>query len=771
MITAIVILASYFFNVSRNWLGDLEKQYAEERFNDVSLQYLRLIDENINHFLDDVDQLATFLSLKSDTSRFEFEQFTLKDVSKRDGVQAFQFVAIVDHKELDDFVNYGKTFYPEFTIKELTKEGVLKEVDKGRRTYYPILFASPYRENRNIIGYDPFHSLLRMNALNKAMNENKAAMSSTLEVFQRKGEKAVLIFAPVYELNNTESKYPLKGFAEGVFVVKDAVTQSVSGLNNFNLQLSIVDITGEPEEILSRVPLGDTEASSVINDASLLSMNMTVEYAGRQWEMTIHADINEFYYPLSVARYGILFIFLMVGAFLLYTIYMAYNLYKSNLTLQLNRSELKENLQRLEDSKSQLVYQAHHDHLTKLENRFALEARLRDLIGGFRGKESNVVCLIDLDKFKLVNDSYGQQAGNFVLTQISDLIKSRVGFKGSVARIGADEFLIVFDSLTFAKSEAFVRRLLDSIKEVKHLWQGMAISVGASAGLTKIDITTTNVSEVLSELTTACYIAKEKGGNRHHFYDKNDRESMHFHQQLRWVNRINNALDEGRFALRAQTIQSMQGEQNLQEVLVVMLEEDNKIIAPIEFIPAAERFQIMSQIDLWVINRVFEYLEANSDQNTSLWSINLSGASLNDEIFRIQLTSIISQAAIDMNLIIFEITETAAINNYQTVKTFMDNIKAYGCQFSLDDFGSGMSSYGYLRTLPIDYIKVDGSFITRMMDSELDFTIVKSICEISEQLNVKTVAEFVESEDIYNKVKDMGFDYAQGYFIEKPRII
>ena len=223
--------------------------------------------------------------------------------------------------------------------------------------------------------------------------------------------------------------------------------------------------------------------------------------------------------------------------------------------------------------------------------------------------------------------------------------------------------------------------------------------------------------------------------------------------------------------LRVQTIANLSGKGDLKEVLVVMLDEEGGMIPPIEFIPAAERFNLMPKVDHWVVNRVLEYLEANEQSTEFMWCINLSGVSLNSEEFRDALVEQITDNQKLASYIVFEITETAAINNYELVKDFIDSLNHFGCKFALDDFGSGMSSYGYLRNIPVDFIKVDGSFIKQILENDYDQTIVKSICEISVQLGIKTIAEFVENEQLLNKIIEMGFDYGQGYHIDKPKLI
>lgn len=763
----IVILGFAFLFLAGRWLESTEHQYAEERFNDVSMRYLLKVSNDVERFIDDVDQLATFFSLSEKVTRFEFEHFAMSNLVKHDGVQAFEYVQIVRHEQLDTFLETAREAYPDFTLTEKKEDGSLVPLVLNRDTYYPILYAYPYDENNEVIGYDPYNAEPRQEALERAISTNDTTISSRMELHQHPGKSAALVFSPAFKYEKEGKVFETIGFAEGVFVLEDLISESSDDLARFGLTLVIKDVTdGEPVLLLEHHSRGERQ----IDEEHSFVIDKTFSFGGRQWSMEIIGNIEEFYLPLSNARYSLILVVVLLAILLCYFMYLVFVLYRNNQVLMESKGQLRKNINELESSRNQLVYQANHDFLTDLENRFALDKFLIELIE-HKTKQSHVACLLDIDKFNLVNDSFGHEAGNFVLKQFAKVIQNNISKDDRAYRLSADEFLVIFDKMQLESAYHVIDKIINIVHDTVFDWSQMNINVHASAGMAVISSDTLGASEVLSELASARTIAKEKGGNRIHVFDKNDPESVHFHNQVLWVNRINKALDEDRFALRVQTIKSLNNTGDLKEVLVVMLDEEGGMIPPIEFIPAAERFNLMHKVDHWVVDRVLEYLEANTQASEFLWCINLSGVSLNSEEFRNRLVEQVSESPELAKYIVFEITETAAINNYELVKTFIDNLNDYGCKFALDDFGSGMSSYGYLRNIPVDFIKVDGSFIKQILENDYDQTIVKSICEISVQLGIKTIAEFVENEQVLNKIEEMGFDYGQGYHIDKPKLI
>ncbi|MBD3653807.1 EAL domain-containing protein [Kangiella sp.] len=763
----IVLLGFAFLFLASRWLESTEHQYAEERFSDVSMRYLLRVTSDVERFIDDVDQLATFFSLSEKVTRFEFEHFAMSNLVKHGGVQAFEYVQVVKHDDLDAFVEMARQEYPDYSLTEKDTDGSLIPLARNREVYFPILYAFPYEENKDVLGYDAYRSEPRQEALERSIATNNTTVSPRMELHQHPGKSAALVFSPAFQYKKDGNVFRVMGFAEGVFVLEDLIQESSEELARFGLTLVITDVTdGEEVLLLEHHSRGEQQ----IDQENFFSIDKTFSFGGRDWNMAITGNVEEFYLPLSNARYSLILVVVLLAILLCYFMYLVFVLYRNNQVLMESKGQLRKNINELESSRNQLVYQANHDFLTDLENRFALDKFLNKLIQNKAGNK-HVACLLDIDKFNLVNDSFGHEAGNFVLKQFAKVVQTNIRPQDKAYRLSADEFLVIFDSMPLESAYRVINKILETVQDTTFDWTQMRINIHASAGMASISSDTQDASEVLSELASARTIAKEKGGNRIHVFDKNDPESVHFHNQVLWVNRINKALDEDRFALRVQTIKSLDSGDDLKEVLVVMLDEEGGMIPPIEFIPAAERFNLMPKVDHWVVDRVLEYLEANPQASEFLWCVNLSGVSLNSEEFRSSLIEQISESQELAKYIVFEITETAAINNYELVKQFIDDLNDFGCKFALDDFGSGMSSYGYLRNIPVDFIKVDGSFIKQILDNDYDQTIVKSICEISVQLGIKTIAEFVENEQVLDKIKEMGFDYGQGYHIDKPKLI
>ena len=425
--------------------------------------------------------------------------------------------------------------------------------------------------------------------------------------------------------------------------------------------------------------------------------------------------------------------------------------------------------------KQRLTHQATHDALTNLANRREFELRLQDALSIAKAQcVQHAVCYFDLDQFKIINDTCGHMAGDELLRQLSAVLEATVRQTDTLARLGGDEFGLLLMNCEQAPAERIVNNLMQSVRDFRFNWGNESFVVSVSAGLVPVTAESESMAHILSTADAACYIAKESGRNRVHVYRDNDKDVAHRRGEMSWVARINEALDQSLFCLYRQTIapldDSHPGEHF--EVLVRMKDKSGQLILPAEFIPAAERYNLMPAIDRWVIQNTFALLNKlygdNRQKKLSICTINLSGLSLSDESFLefIRHQGKLLQAT--PRAICFEITETAAIANINKAITFMSRLKELGFSFSLDDFGSGLSSFTYLKNLPIDYLKIDGSFVKNMLDNALDFSIVSAVNQIGHTMGVHTVAEFVENTKILGALREMGMDYAQGYGVSRP---
>ncbi|GEM_PF-736124 len=420
----------------------------------------------------------------------------------------------------------------------------------------------------------------------------------------------------------------------------------------------------------------------------------------------------------------------------------------------------------------QLSYQATHDVLTGLINRREFEHRAERLLSMTRqNKTEHVMCFMDLDRFKIVNDSCGHTAGDELLRQLSLILQKKVRKRDTLARLGGDEFAILMEHCSLDNASRVATSILDAIQDYHFNWEGQSFRVGVSLGLVAITEAMSDLTQLLKQADAACYMAKDSGRNRLHVYHPEDNEIAQRQGEMQWVPRIYQALEEDLFCLYAQAIVPLDNRIDTHyELLIRMKAEEGMVIPPGAFLPAAERYNLMLQLDRWVVEQAVKTLVGNPDflSHITFVSVNLSGQSLTDESFLEFIVALLQGSELKGNKICFEITETAAIANMTTAIRFISTLKQFGCQFALDDFGSGLSSFGYLKNLPVDYLKIDGIFVKDMVDDPIDRAMVKSINDIGQVMGMRTIAEFVENDEIMDMLRDVGVDYAQGYGIGKP---
>lgn len=421
-----------------------------------------------------------------------------------------------------------------------------------------------------------------------------------------------------------------------------------------------------------------------------------------------------------------------------------------------------------------LSYHASHDILTGLVNRREFENRLERALKSARARETSyALCYLDLDQFKIVNDSCGHSAGDALLGQLGALLKSKIRWRDTLARLGGDEFGVLLESCSLDEAMQTAEVLRTSIGEFKFLWDDRSFRLGVSIGVVPITAENEDVASLMSAADSACAAAKEAGRNRIHSFLENDIDLMRRRREMQWAARINNALEEDRFELFRQTIQPLQTTEEgaHYELLLRMRDETGGIVAPGLFIEAAERYGITPSIDRWVIKNAFRWLvsEADERERLTLCSINLSGQSLGDEKFLPFVIDQFQMSGLDATCICFEITETHAIASYSQANRFINALKELGCKFALDDFGTGLSSFGYLKHFPVDFLKIDGSFVKEILHDPIDREMVRSINEIGHLTGKKTIAEFAENAEIITMLRGMGVDYAQGYGVSEPK--
>jgi diguanylate cyclase (GGDEF)-like protein/PAS domain S-box-containing protein len=420
--------------------------------------------------------------------------------------------------------------------------------------------------------------------------------------------------------------------------------------------------------------------------------------------------------------------------------------------------------------KRALAYQASHDALTGLINRREFDNRLQSAVQrAQKGEEQHALLYIDLDQFKVVNDTCGHQAGDRLLRDVTGLLQTRIRSSDTIARLGGDEFGVLLEGCTMDQATRIAESARQSIRDYRFVWGATALSVGASIGVVEIRRETENVAAVMSAADIACYAAKDGGRNRIHVYDSGGVSSRH--REMHWVARVTRAAEENRLELFFQPISAIgsQSPPRFHELTVKLRGDDGQLVPPSEFIPAAERYNAMSIIDRWVVQQAVGLLKDKQLRGVPLpmLAINVSGTSLNEQTF-VDLALASLADPVIAGAVCFEITETAAVTNLADAIHFMRELKTRGCKFALDDFGTGLSSFMYLRTLPVDYLKIDGQFIAQIASDPVDRSMVEAISKVGRALGIATIAECVETAVVLEELKRLGVDFAQGYYIARP---
>ena len=431
---------------------------------------------------------------------------------------------------------------------------------------------------------------------------------------------------------------------------------------------------------------------------------------------------------------------------------------------------------KINDATSMLSHQAQHDDLTGLINRREFELRLeRNLKSVHENGVQHVFCYLDLDQFKLVNDTCGHSAGDELLRQVSVLLANRMRDRDTLARLGGDEFGLLLENCSLSDANQITNALLKLVRDYRFIHEDKIFNIGVSIGIVVVNADFENVSEIIHAADMACYSAKNAGRNQSFLYSHGDVEVKQRRSAVEAISDITDEIDDEQFMLYCQPIvplTSSDSQQHHYEVLIRKISLDGNIMLPVTFIPSAERYMLMPNIDRWVIRTTFatyrQLLDISHEKCNYVFSINLSGTSLGDKSLLSYIREQFIIYAIPPQSICFEITETAAIVNLKNTISLFSALRKLGCSFALDDFGSGMSSFMYLKNFEVDYLKIDGSFVKDMDTNKIDHAMVRSIHSVAEAMNIKTVAEFVENKAILKELKSIGVHYGQGLYLGEP---
>jgi diguanylate cyclase (GGDEF)-like protein len=423
-----------------------------------------------------------------------------------------------------------------------------------------------------------------------------------------------------------------------------------------------------------------------------------------------------------------------------------------------------------------LTYQASHDALTELYNRREFERRVERAIARVAaGGPPFALLYIDLDQFKLINDTSGHIAGDQLLTQLAANLREQLRAGDVLARLGGDEFgVLAADVRDIDGARLVAERMREQIDGYVFVWEQRTYTISASFGGVLIDDPDIHLKELFARADTACYMAKESGRNRVHFYSEQDDETAQRRSEMEWVNRLRWALEEDRLLLDYQELRPLKptagrGAPHI-ELLLRLRDEHGRVVMPGAFLPAAERFGLMPSIDRWVVETALSNFDRlhSAGADLGLCTINLSGASIEDESLVDLVCNLLERHGIDGSRVCFEMTETVAVRNLTQAAHFVERLRQAGCQVALDDFGAGMSSFGYLKNLPVDMIKIDGSFIRDLVNDPMSQAIVRAVTDIGHKRGLAVIAEWVSSEALIETLVEIGVDYAQGFALHRP---
>jgi len=422
----------------------------------------------------------------------------------------------------------------------------------------------------------------------------------------------------------------------------------------------------------------------------------------------------------------------------------------------------------------QMAWQARHDPLTGLVNRKEMEVRIEHALTSAKSfNRVHALLYLDLDQFKIVNDTCGHRAGDELLRQLANQVAANLRHRDTLSRLGGDEFGVLLENCDVNQANHIAEKVKQTVQEFRFVWEDKMFKIGVSIGVVEITEKSANLAEIMSDADAACYTAKESGRNRIQVHTPNDLELKIRRNEMHWVSNINKSMDENRFRLYFQLIVPLNRQEAPHwEVLLRMLDNNGDLVLPHIFLSAAERYGLMHNIDRWVLRTTLATLHNLVTSGESVvvpkLAINISGSTLGSESFLTYAQEQFESYKVPPDKLCFEITETTAIANFTKAQKFIREMKKLGCQFALDDFGSGMSSFGYLKSLAVDFLKIDGSFVKDINHDDVDYAMVEAINRIGHLMNISTIAEFVENDQIMVRLNQIGVDYAQGFGVHRP---
>lgn len=745
-----------------------EMQFVEDEFERNTMQFTSELNNSINSHIEATKEVKRLFDNFDEISEEVFARNIKPIVLQNPEIQALEWIPVVLHKDRKSFEERLGT-----EIKIPDKNGEMTR-SPNKEFYYPIQYLEPYVGNENALGFDIRNNPIALKATEVACSSGEIAVTDAIRLVQEKGEKiGVVYYAPVYKnivpVENNDNCKMLSGFVASVFRLENEI-------NNIHKKLSELKILVSLKNNSQLFYSDKKEDGHNIPNQFQFKRSYEMPVANQQWEV-LFSPASGFVSLYSSWTIWLIIIggLLIAGLSGIGLLMLTGRALRTEDLVELRTKELNSEIKERMQAEELLSFQAGHDALTGLINRREFERRAERLLSTIQqDKDEHALCFMDLDQFKIVNDTCGHIAGDELLRQLSIVLQHEVRKRDTLARLGGDEFGVLMEHCSLEHAHRVATTLQKAIQDFQFTWEGNSFKIGVSIGLVSITEVVADLTELLKQADAACYMAKDLGRNCIHVYQSEDENMAQRHGEMQWVTRIQKVLKEDRFCLYAQAIAPLDNSQDRHyEILVRMIDEQGDIIPPGAFLPAAERYNLIEQIDRWVIENTFKTLVDNPVflRQINFISINLSGQSLTKHDFLYFIMSQLDSSGLDGDKICFEITETAAIANLSTAIKFIATLNELGCRFALDDFGSGLSSFGYLKNFPVDYLKIDGMFVRDIVDDPIDHAMVKSINDIGHVMGMQTIAEFVENDEIKGMLREIGVNYAQGYGIAKPQSI
>ncbi len=765
----LIIFLIFLFIKAQNASDLIEKQKL--RFYQMVSDVGVVIDQRLQAQLDYLSSIQVFFMSSTHVSRADFHAFTRPILQRFPDILALEWIEHVEHIEREAFVErVSSEGYPGFEIRNQFNDRL--SVAEPADEYLVINYINPYQGNAIAHGYNILSKPEARDAVLKARESGQLIAAGPIRLIQETEEQlGFVIYLPVYAYEperkvTADRDRRFKGVIASVSRINELLNVPKTLSESENLFFEIYETNnGIRQDLIYQM----RTSQNVMRD-SPLQLSRKVQFANHDWVVDfyptspfVEANMDGETPILLVA--DLLVALTLVGWLLSIT----GRHYRTEQIVTVRTEDLKREIAERSRAEEMLSYHATHDMLTELVNRREFEKRLQHLCSADRPKsESNVLCFMDLDRFKLVNDTCGHIAGDELLRQLAILLQEHIRSTDTLARFGGDEFALILENCSLDKAMQISEAILRDVGDYKFQWNGKSFHIGISIGMVMIDNSAQDINEVIKEADEACYTAKLQGRNRICLYREDD-NSIKQRGEVEWVTRINDAIEQNRFILMAQEIRDVNGGSVMYELLLRMIDEDGKYISPGSFLPVAERYNLIEKIDHWVIDYTLQYIASHfTASDCPIFCINLSADSIARPEFLQYLTDSLYRYRSPCHKICFELTETSAIQNLVDANSFISAIKELGCAFALDDFGSGFSSFAYLKNLPVDYLKIDGIFVKDVLDDEIDMAMVKSINDIGRVMGKKTIAEYVESDAIMQEMKRIGVDYVQGYGVAIP---